>query len=435
MNKTAKVHLAITTIIAVLVRAWLWFEYPIFSGNDSATYLHLANSLRNNLGFGHYNGTRTPGYPFFLALINDLRFVYFAQLTLGILTTLLIFWLTFQLTNNSWAALAASLSHTLNIQQLLFEGALLSEALCAFLFVVLLWLTVNYFAAGEKRTLRQAVTIGLVTVLLASVRSLFLTVPFCILAVILLRDGVLEVWRKKELASALITPILIATIIWVGYIYLQFNVVGLDSMGGYHKVNFVSSYFEKAPDQYQQVTDIFLKYRTKRITESGSAVNTIWDAIPELMQVTKKNYYALGNMMGEISDTLAKDNPIDYGKNVALGWLWFWKGGVVWQPDNFARAFTQKYIGEIVAFERYFAVLCNVVFLLLSLFSLLKKRFLQADLFIPFATGFVLLTSVLQAFAEHGDNARFLAPAQSLVFVVLIVFINSRFEKRKQSRI
>ena len=433
MTKPVKIHLIFTAAIAILIRVWLWFTYPISLGNDSDTYIHLGNSLRNNLGFARYNGTRTPGYPFLLALVKDLQNLYLVQLTLGVLTTLLVFMLVYRLAQNPIAATAAALFHTLNLQQLLFEGAVLSETLSTFLLILGLYLLQRYLEGGTNPgKFRFALLAGLAMAALASVRSLFLTLPFCFLLVFILWQGRTRSKNYAAGLAALLVPITLGLALWVGYVYLQFNVVGLDAMGGYHKVNHVSSFFEKAPTEYQQISEIFIKYRDARIELSGSAVNTIWDAIPDLMKATHLNYYALGRQMGEISDKLASQNPGLYWKNVGLAWLWFWKVGVVWQPGGFQDGLVRAMVDKALLFQRGVLILANMAFLLGSVIILVRRWFSRLPPLLWATTAFIWFTSFLQAIAEFGDNPRFLAPAQSLVIMILTVAIVVFLRDRKR---
>ncbi len=420
--------------VALAVRFWLWFSYPIFEGNDSDTYIHLANSLKNNLGFSRYNGTRTPGYPFFLVLTGAGSGTYLAQLVLGILTTLAIYWIGLRLTRSEGLALTGAYLHTLNLQQLLAEAAMLSEALSAFLFFVLIALTLlitetsSSQPAGNRTYFVILGFIAILSVLLASVRPLFLPLPFCIAGVIFfLANETLA--KRTRTVIVLVVPMMIAVAGWGFYIYSQFNVIGLDSMGGYHKVNHVSAIFEKAPDEYQEIRDIFLKYRHIRISTTGTPINTIWDAIPELMKATKLNYYSLGRTMGEISDTLIRENPSLYWQNVVVGWMWFWKGGVVWQPSAINDPISRTLAIFILSVERVGVVIGNFMFLVSTLMATWKQFILKKanypTTFWVFIS-FLWLISILQTFAEHGDNPRFLAPAQSLVFITLIVLYSWR---------
>ena len=66
----------------------------------------------------------------------------------------------------------------------------------------------------------------------------------------------------------------------------------------------------------------------------------------------------------------------------------------------------------------------NAAFLLLSAWVILRFRryssLLRDRLWLA-PWGFLWFTSVVQAFADHGDNPRFLIPLQAVVFYVVVV--------------
>lgn len=425
--------------ISSLPRIWAFFNYPLAMGNDSATYIHLSNSLRNNLGFAKYNYTRTPGYPAFLILTGDQQVTYLAQLILGLLTTLLIFLLVWRLTHNDLLALGVSLAHSLNLGQLFFEASLLSEASSTFLFFLTLTFALNVLErikANQPDDIRWLVVnaglFGLTSLVMAAIRPLFLPVPFLFTLFILLYLGFSRLKLSLTLSLLIVLPITIATLFWSGTIYTRFHIIGLDAIGGFHIVNHVSSFFERAPAEAKQITDIFLQHRAVRLEQTGSAVNTIWDAIPELMEATKLNYYALSREMGDIASVLIRQNPKEYWANIALGWVWFWKVGVFWLPETIENQTTRAVLGVIMQAERLALIAINGIFLLLPLAVVNKttRKWISQDLFLLFSMAILWLTSILQTFAEHGDNPRFLAPAQSLVVLIVVVLLY-RWSRRK----
>ena len=103
---------------------------PVAYG-DTPSYRRLADTVLH--GFAGYDGTRTPGYPVFLALVGNDQHVWLAQLLLGFITTLLIFFIGWKLTDKPWFGGLLALAHTLNLGQLFFESNLLTESLTTFL--------------------------------------------------------------------------------------------------------------------------------------------------------------------------------------------------------------------------------------------------------------------------------------------------------------
>ena len=441
LPRNLRAWLLVVLVVAVVTRATIWAIYPLAQSNDTPTYLHLASSLKNNNGFERYNGTRTPGYPIFILLAGSLENVYIFQLCLGLLSTLMVFFIAWRVSRRAWFAGLVGLAHTLNLGQLFFEATLLSESVATFfLFFVLVGLVLllknpSELAQPGKQTSNRvarpwnksmpillliSAMVSLAAAALALTRPLFAFIPF------LGAFFLFFFWRafpiKTRLGIALLVsiPALLSLLVWVNYIYARFNILGLDSIGGYHLVNHTSSFFELAPDEYAPIRSTFLQFRTEHITRTGSPVNTIWDAIPTLMTQTKLNYYALGRVMGTISGRLISEHPWLYIQNLALGWWWFWKVGVFWLPETISNPFFRKLAIGLMQVERAGLFGINMSFLAGSL-ALLWPRFrgwFKPDLFTWLAISAIWLTSILQTLAEHGDNPRFLAPLQTLVFLV-----------------
>jgi hypothetical protein len=414
-----KTWLMLVLAVAVLVRAGLWLTYPLTETNDTPTYRHLARSLTNK-GFESYNGMRTPGYPLFVALTGSDAGLYAVQLLLGVLTTLVIFFLAWKLSGKAWFGGALALAHTLNMGQVFFEASFLSEALSTFLlFLVFAGLFYLFDPQSSRFYFAIALGIGLAAAILAMTRPLFVFVPFWGALFLAFFS---KAPFKTRWAAAILTalPAVITLAVWVGYIYTNFKILSLDSMGGYHMVNHVTSFFELAPDQYAPIRDTFLEFRAARLAESGDSVNTIWDAIPALMEQTGYNYYRLARVMGDISSQLIAQNPDKYAWNLILGWLWFWKAPIYWDSSQFAPALAS--VMQILALaERGLLILANLIFLFASLLLFLPRfrARLQPNLFIYFAASAIWVTSILQTLAEHGDNPRFLVPLQTLIVILV----------------
>ncbi len=431
--------LGIVLAVAILARASLWFAYPIAQGNDTPTYLHLASSLKNNHGFERYNGTRTPGYPIFLMLAGNTDRVYLLQLCLGVLNTFMVYYIAWRVSQRAWFAGLLALIHTLNLGQIFFEAAMLSETVATFFLLIILtglvYILKNQATVDTQippapiaarnqpdpvRVLAVSLLIGLAAAALALTRPLFAFFPF--FGAFFLFFFWRPVSIKLRLSAAILTtlPALLVLLVWINFIYSRFNIIGLDSIGGYHLVNHTSSFFELAPDEYAPIRATFLQFREQHIARTGSPINTIWDAIPSLMLQTKLNYYSLGRVMGKISTRLISEHPWLYLQNLARGWYWFWKVGVFWLPDTLSNSSLRSLVNNIMLVERACLFGINLLFLSGSLALLWQKfrRWFGLDLFTWFALSAIWVTSILQTLAEHGDNPRFLAPLQTLVVLV-----------------
>jgi len=176
--------------IAVMERLALWFFYSPVIFDDSNSYRRLAGQI---LGSAPFDGTRSPGYPIFLAWLGADRTVYAVQLVLGLATTLLFFYLGWRVTNSLKVGAVAALIHTLNLGQLLFEADILAETLTTFLAVLAICGGV-YLLKQEnapKNNLKQlsiALLIGITGGLAAQVRPQFVFLPFLIAFILFLKS-------------------------------------------------------------------------------------------------------------------------------------------------------------------------------------------------------------------------------------------------------
>jgi len=89
-------------------------------------------------------------------------------------------------------------------------------------------------------------------------------------------------------------------------------------------------------------------------------------------------------------------------------------------------------VSGLMTGERFGLFGINLLFLsgsLVSLWPKIRSRF-RMDLFMWFALSAVWVTSILQTLAEHGDNARFLAPLQTLVVLIVASWFLEMLPKR-----
>ena len=113
----------------------------------------------------------------------------------------------------------------------------------------------------------------------------------------------------------------------------NFNEWSLTTMTGYHLVQHTGSFFEYVPDEYASLRDTYIKYRDTHIAEFGTQTNAIWDAIPEMSQVSGYSFYALSRVLTRISIQLILKHPLLYIKNALSGWWMFWRVPFYWSAD------------------------------------------------------------------------------------------------------
>ena len=413
--------LLLVAVIAILERLLLLAFYPPVAYDDTASYRHLAETVLNH--WNGYDGTRTPGYPIFLAWVGSDQRVYTMQLLLGLFITGVFFWIGWQSSGKVQFGAAAALGHTLNLGQLFFEANLLTETLTTF------WLALFALAVFEalrrpgQARLAWALAGGLFGALAGLTRPLFFFVPFwaaLFLAVIFWREG----WRSRlSIFAAPLLPGLIIIGLWVGYIYTTYNMLSVTVMNGYHLVQHTGIFFEYVPDEDAALRDTYLRYRAERIAQYGTQGNTIWGAIPELEKVTGLNFYDLSRKLARVSIDLIRAHPGLYARSVVDGWLLYWRAPVYWHSEAITSTDLRLALQSAIYGERVLLGLGNGIFILASLLMLLWKqvrRWMRLNPFLWFIGILIWLSSIAQTLPDHGDNPRFLIPLQSwVVFCVL----------------
>ena len=413
--------LLVIAVAAMLERLLLLAFYPPAAYDDTASYRHLAETVMNH--WQGYDGTRTPGYPIFLAWVGSDQRVYALQLLMGLFITGVLFWIGWQSSGKLWFGAAAALGHTLNLGQLFFEANLLTETLTTF------WLALVALAVFESlrhtgwARLAWALAGGLFGGLAGLTRPLFFFVPFWIalfLPVIFWREG----WRiRLSTFAAPLLPGLIIVGLWVGYIYSTYNMLSVTVMNGYHLVQHTGNFFEYVPEEDAALRDTYLRYRAERIAQYGTQGNTIWGAIPELEKVTGLNFYDLSRKLASVSIDLIRAHPGLYARSAVDGWFLYWRAPVYWHSEAIPLPALRLALQGAIDVERVLLVLCNGMFIFGSLLMLLWKqarRMMRINPFLWFIGILIWLSSIAQTLPDHGDNPRFLIPLQSWVVFCLL---------------
>ncbi len=153
---------------------------------------------------------------------------------------------------------------------------------------------------------------------------------------------------------------------WVSYIYNAFGFLAPTTMGGYNLVQHAGVFFEYLPEEDAVLRDTYLEYRDARIAERGDQTNTIWEAIPELTEVSGLGFYDLSREMQRLSLKLIRAHPDLYLRNVAEGWVDFWKAPVYWDPAQAASPAVADVLRPWAAAGRALMLAANAAFLLLE---------------------------------------------------------------------
>jgi 4-amino-4-deoxy-L-arabinose transferase-like glycosyltransferase len=424
--------------VAGIERLLLKMFYPVVPLNDTGSYRRSADAILG--GWAQYDGTRTPGYPAFMALFGPDERVYTAQLLLGFCITLLFFYIGWRISGRGWFGALVALAHTLSAQQFFFEADLMTETLATF-WLALAWAGMVFLLeerpGGEQRSpwslIGVAVLTGLAVGLSIITRPLYIYLPFWIAFFLVVGWRASTPRIRWASAVAALLPGLILAGWWVNFIHDRFGMWSLSAMTGYHLIQHTGVFFEYVPDDYAILRDTYLRYRDAHIAKYGTQTNAIWDAIPELERVTGDSFYGLSRLIQKISIQLILQHPLLYARNVVLGWGWFWKVPVYWSAAAMENPLLLAITRGIILIERGFLFGINMIFIVGSFMVIaLKKvrRAVKVTPFIWFSLGAVWISSVLQSMLDHGDNPRFLIPMQSLVVLIVLWGVMNLIDSR-----
>ena len=441
--------------VALLERLLLVLFYQPVTYSDTPSYRRLADAVLNH--FTNYDGTRTPGYPVFLALTSTDQQAWLVQLALGLITTLLLFYLGWKLTDKAWFAGVIGLAHTLNLGQIFFESNLLTESLTIFLLILTMAGVLVWLLYPKMRNLWLALLLGTISAITLLVRPLFIYLPAFLLVFFWLEprlskrlvgqaqeatERIVKIptpYHPWQLGVAFLIPVVLLLGGWITFIHKEFNQWSLTTMTGYHLVQHTGSFFEYVPDEYAALRDTYIKYRDAHIAQFGTQTNAIWDAIPEMSRVSGYSFYGLSRVLTQISIQLIVHHPLLFVKSAITGWWMFWRAPVYWSAEALKLQTLTPVVNIAIQIQRVGLIGVNLFFVLASFYfalieglsalrrkpSTLTRRFHNPTqvAFMWMLLANIWIASILQTLLDHGDNPRFLVPMQSLVVLWVGVFI------------
>jgi 4-amino-4-deoxy-L-arabinose transferase-like glycosyltransferase len=412
-------------VVCVLERLLLFLFYPPVSLSDTGSYRRLAEIVLNS--WVNYDGTRTPVYPVFLAIVGPDRAVVAAQMVLGILITFMIFYMGYKISNQVVFAGLGALGHTLNLNQLFFETNLITETLSTFWVVLALLCAVWWIIKPDRRSIWLGLAIGLSASLAALTRPLFIYLPFWLaIFLALFASGIKIKFDWRPLASTFLLSVAIIGA-WVYYIHENFYIWSMSSLNGFNMVQHTGYYFEYIPDKFASLRDTYIEFRDKRIAQYGTQGNAIWEAIPEMQRQSGYSFYEMSALLSHLSIRLIREHPDLYLKYVFKGWWMFWLAPVYYVKSNMPSDTLGEVFRYLIYGERFILIGTNAVFVITSILALFVKKIRNAWK-VPTVLGLFATTiwgcSILQTLLDHGDNPRFLVPLQSIVvlWVMWIIY-------------
>jgi 4-amino-4-deoxy-L-arabinose transferase-like glycosyltransferase len=401
--------------VCLAERIILFLFYPPVSLNDTGSYRRLAGTVFND--WAKYDGTRTPGYPVFLALIGSDQAVVAVQMILGILITLIVFYLGYRISNQVLFAGLAALGHTLNLNQLFFETNLITETLATFWVMLGLLGACLWILFPGKRSIWLGLAIGLAASLAALTRPLFVFLPFWLAIFMAFFCKGMKIsfdWRPLATTFALGAVIIFG---WVNYIHENFYMWNMSSMAGFNSVQHTGYYFEYVPDKFASLRDTYIRFRDERIAKYGTQGTAIWDAIPEMQKESGYSFFEMSALLSHLSMDLIREHPNLYLKYVWEGWLIFWLAPVYYVKSNMPSELLGEVFRYLIYGERALLIGANILFIVSSAASFVSRKIRQVLKTTPFwglIASTIWVCSVVQTLLDHGDNPRFLVPLQSM---------------------
>ena len=398
---------------------------------DTDSYVQAARDLISG-DHSASQGRRTPGYPLVIALAGGSQpTIVLLQEIAGVLTSLLLYAITLAATRRPVLAFAVGLSHSLNLQQLYLEDILLSESLSAFSVAAALAALVAAAArlgSGRSATLLLLLT-GVLGAYALMVRAQFI---FLLGSLPLLAAFAVSGWRpnRSGLVSAaraaawVAVPMLVAIVAWSALVQAKVGPFTVSTQSGFGLVNHVHDQLEYAPQEFAVVRDILIRTRDARIKVVGNGFNTVWYGWPEVQRATGWTLPQASQQFKRMSVAIIQRRPWQYLGTVTSAWLAYWTVPNLWEPERITPVALGRALEGVWWLEHKLLRLANLAFVgLVAAVVVLPqlRRRLHWDLILTALAATVLLSSLLQAAADHGSNSRYGMPTQPLVLVVLVV--------------
>lgn len=418
-------------VACIALRLVLLQGYGPMSYPDTGTYMQAAADLLSG-DYSTGQARRPPGYPLLIALVgpSPAALVY-AQMALGVATSLLLFAITLRLTQRPGLAFGIGLAHSLNLQQLFQEATLLTETLSAFATIATLALFVFVLrplkhGRSGKALVAALAALGVLAAFALLVRPQFVFLVGLLPALVLLA---VSGWRwpsarSAGLAFAVAAPAVAVVLAWCALVNVKVGHFTLSTQSGFGMVNHVIDYIELAPDRYAPVREVLLKTREARVAEAGHSRNTIWYAWPEIQRVTGWSLPEASRQLQRMCQEMFIAYPGRYAVSVASAWVDFWTVPIFWEPEKIQPPVMAGVLDGIWWVEHKLLRLANLAFVLLvGAAALLPqvRRALRWDLAMTAMAATILLSSLIQALADQGASSRYALPTQSVAVLMLFV--------------
>lgn len=438
---------AVILALSALFYIKVWNEAPVLR-SDSSEYIKIADDLQD------FRLEEMPGrsivYPLALRLAGfegvPGRRLFILQLVLHYICVVLLAYLLFRSAISKWLILVFLLISVLP-SSIVTSAYVLTESLTQFLLVIGFGSLCLWLADGNRPLLLVS---GICLALAAVARPTFLVLFLFIMAVLFLLVRIFRPFAKRFTVAAV--TIFLLTVIFVSAAnlnyYRSFGYVGLSSKTGLHLSNKTVRYIERLPDEYNDVKEILIKYRDRRLTDPESdhlGYDYMIKAEKELCEVTGLDAEELSKYLTRMNIELIRRAPLLYLQDVGFAMTTYWFPYST-ELSNFDSKSVQLISGAlhfvIVALFFIFSLIfvCFAVPMLfspaivrknaISLIAYGRLRFMTTAL----ALSIILCSAVVSTAFQVGTQ-RYRAPTDLLIFFVTVVMLDSLMRVRKDLEI
>ena len=396
--------------------------------NDTIGYVSLGKSLLS-LNLAGDLGMRTPVYPLFIGLMGfDGGLIRTAQLCLGLITTVLLFYTAFSLTRSGPLALLAGVAYGWSPVQISFENFMMTEALSTFLLVCAIALYAKA-ARSDRPSPWLFLALGLVAALGVLARPVLAVVPVILLiALWIRRDG-----RRAIVLVALagLGPILA----WSAFNYARLDYFGPTTVTGGNLTNHTGAYIEDAPARYATIKRIYLAARAVRTAHHEDNVNIIWQTWPAMSAQTGQAWPQLSQTLTRMSAELIATHPVQYGRAVVRNLARFWIG-TGWIYEHPPRgSIDSAMIPVTQVWRAAFALMCALTLALSVVAAIRAIRAHVPGGPLVAVLGVVLLVlitgALLASMIENDDLRRYGLPFTSLIGLLAALAVQRWMQTRR----
>jgi len=449
-----KKHRYIITALTVslLLRIIL---YPGIMPNvfpDSDSYDRGARALmKEGAPWGSY--PRTPVYPAWLALVYSLagdknyQAVVFTQVFLfGLANAAILYFLTMRLTQNQIIATIISVLSNLDFLTVIFDFAILTESMSAFLLLLAILL---FLRVVERTSWSRALVAGVVMGMAALIRPAF--APLLIIALPFYAFGCLVqrrknegqeakkywIYRARDMAIFFIISIIPCFVCLYGNKVRGNGFSFSPFMLNAGLTNHVGWFFEKLPEKYAPIRDPYVAIFKERKTTVGGYYRAHAKMMEGAEKLGIKSEREFERIITRLSLQLIRDNPGLYMKTFFMAWdlMWQTRPLIYFQPekgksggDNLARLRVKFFWGfwleavedGILQKEWFGRWQFRLLFIAALLLIFLRRKDTTSCYTAVFIFAIVLFLSITTNAVELSENARYRAPFEPLVLLICI---------------